>query len=147
MKWLNIATLGPIGYLPAPGTWATIVTIPLVYFLSHVSGVFYVSILVLILLCAFISADHAIRTWRHPDPSRVVIDECVGTLVTFIGMPIHMPVIMAGVILFRLFDITKWCGIWRAQQLPSAWGVIMDDVVAGLLSCGILHILRMQGLL
>jgi phosphatidylglycerophosphatase A len=146
MKWLSIATLGPIGYLPAPGTWGTIATVPLVYLL-HTCGICYAGALLIILLCAFISVDRAVRVLHHADPSCVVIDECVGTLVTFIGMPINIPVIVVGVILFRLFDITKWCGIWRCQQLPSAWGVIMDDVVAGIISCVLLHLLHLQGLL
>ena len=142
MNWLNIATLGPIGYLPAPGTCATIVTLLLVYGLKNTNNIVYLSLLVIIFLIGLKAADDAVHILRDTDPSCVVIDESIGTLITFIGVPINITTLIVGFLLFRFFDISKWFGIARLQQLPSPWGVIMDDVVAGLFSCLLLHVLH-----
>lgn len=142
MNWLNIATLGPIGYLPAPGTCATITTLLLVYGLQNVSSIWYLSILAIIFLVGLKASDYAVHMLQDADPSCVVIDECIGTLITFIGMPINISTLIIGVLLFRFFDISKWCGIASFQHLPSPWGVIMDDVVAGIFSCLLLHLLQ-----
>lgn len=146
MNWLNIATLGPIGYLPAPGTSATIATLFLVYALKNVDHMWYLAVLVIVLLIGLKAADDTVRILQDPDPSCVVIDECIGTLITFFMVPITMPIIIVGTLLFRFFDISKCCGIGWFQQLPSAWGVIMDDIIAGVVSCLLLHLLQSQGL-
>lgn len=147
MNWLNIATLGPIGYLPAPGTSATIATLFLVYALKDIDQVWYLSVFTIVLLGGLKASDEAVRLLQDPDPSCVVIDECIGTLITFFMLPISMPMIIVGTLLFRFFDISKCCGVGWFQQLPAAWGVIMDDIVAGVLSCLLLHLLQFQGLL
>lgn len=142
MNWLNIATLGPIGYLPASGTCATIVTLVLVYGLKGVPAIWYLSILAIIFLVGLKAADDAVHMLHDADPSCVVIDESIGTLITFIGIPINITTLIIGFLLFRFFDISKWFGITHLQQLPSPWGVIIDDVVAGLFSCLLLHVLH-----
>jgi len=147
MNWLSIATLGPIGYLPAPGTCASIATIALVYSLSYTTIIFYITLLAIIFVLGFKASDYAAHILQHPDPSCVVIDECIGTLITFIALPINMPIVIVGILLFRFFDISKWCGVHWFQQLPSAWGVIMDDVVAGIFSSMLLHLLHFRGFL
>lgn len=147
MNWLSIATLGPIGYLPASGTCATLASLVLVWLLSFTPNGIYISTLLLILLLGGYSAQYAVWRLRHPDPSCVVIDECAGTLITFLGCSVTVPVLIVGTLLFRLLDITKWVGIRHCEQLPRAWGVMMDDIAAGMVSCCLLHLLRWQGIL
>ena len=136
------ALLGPCGLLPFPGTVGTLASMPLVYlFYMVVMPPLYKSILFAVL---FIFAAYAIKVatdyFEQEDPSCIVIDELLGILVTFVGMPINWSTLLFGFLLFRTFDIFKWAGISYVEQVPGVWGVLLDDIVAGLYSCLILHI-------
>ncbi len=72
-------------------------------------------------------------TWGK-DPSKVVLDEFAGMLISVLWLgPGWMPV-AAAFILFRFFDIVKPLGIRRAEALPHGWGIMADDVIAGIYS-------------
>lgn len=130
-----IASLGPIGYLPASGTLSTLVTMPMVYLLAeYVTPIAYALIVFLIALAAFGSIHEVLKHSTETDPSHIVIDELVGYLYTFLFLPITMKTLFVGFLLFRFFDITKWCGVNYCEKLPGAWGVLADDCAAGLLS-------------
>lgn len=66
------------------------------------------------------------------DPGRIVIDEAAGMLVAMYGISSLGWELPAALALFRLFDITKPLGINALQRLPGAWGVVADDLLAGL---------------
>ncbi|MFW5687077.1 MAG: phosphatidylglycerophosphatase A, partial [Halanaerobium sp.] len=68
-------------------------------------------------------------------------DEMAGQLLTFYTIKTSIPVLVGGFILFRIFDITKPWLIDRVQELPSGWGVMLDDILAGLTSLIILKII------
>jgi phosphatidylglycerophosphatase A len=55
-------------------------------------------------------------------------------------VPLCWQTILAGFLLFRLFDITKWFGIKRAEHLVGAWGVLIDDILAAILANVIIQI-------
>lgn len=135
--YANIATLGPLGYLVAPGTIATLVTMPFMYLLySYVTEWQYMIVFIgaAILLAIYI-INRALEFFKDfNDPSQVVLDEVVGCLVTFYAIPLSWYSIIAGFLLFRFFDITKWFGIAQVEHLVGAWGVLMDDVLAGMLA-------------
>lgn len=86
------------------------------------------------LLFAFKASSEAITYYRKHDPQEVVIDEVVGTLITFIGIPMSLYSLVGGFLLFRFFDISKCLGIRKFGNLRGAWGVLLDDCVAGILS-------------
>ena len=67
-----------------------------------------------------------------PDPSIIVIDEIVGIWITLLMVPKTLPAIVIGFLLFRLFDIIKPYPAARLEHLPGGWGIMLDDVVAGL---------------
>jgi phosphatidylglycerophosphatase A len=75
------------------------------------------------------------------DSSRVVIDEVSGMMITLLFIPITMFNLMIGLLLFRFFDIVKPLFIKRLEILPKGWGVMADDVLAGIYSNIILQIL------
>lgn len=77
------------------------------------------------------SAQKAEKLWGK-DSQRIVIDEVAGMIVALIFIPVGFVQAAAGLILFRFFDITKPLGIKRAESLPGGWGVMADDVLAGL---------------
>ena len=66
------------------------------------------------------------------DPSFVVIDEVAGQLITLFLLPFSWKILIAGFILFRVFDVIKPFPARRAEKLHGGWGIMMDDVLAGL---------------
>ena len=68
---------------------------------------------------------------QHPDPSEVVIDEVVGMMVTLAYLPWSFVSIGLGFLLFRVFDILKPPPARQLESLPGGWGIVIDDVVAG----------------
>jgi phosphatidylglycerophosphatase A len=62
----------------------------------------------------------------------VVIDEVAGMLITLIFIPITLKCVLTGLVLFRFFDITKPLFIRKMESLPKGWGVMADDVLAGI---------------
>lgn len=66
------------------------------------------------------------------DSYRVVIDEVAGMCLSLLFIPIHLKTLLAGLVLFRVFDILKPFGIRRLEKLSGGWGVMLDDLLAGL---------------
>jgi phosphatidylglycerophosphatase A len=66
------------------------------------------------------------------DSSKVVIDEVAGMLITLLFIPVTVNNLMVGLLLFRFFDIAKPLGIRKMEDLPKGWGVMADDVLAGI---------------
>jgi len=144
MKWYTfLATLGPIGYLPAPGTIATLLALPIVYnvqlLLSNTA--WYIVACVGACIIGLVVVHKTLHYLnRFDDPSEIVIDEVVGCMITFIGIDWSVESVLLGFILFRFLDIFKLAGIHYVQQLEDEWGIMLDDVVAGILSNLILHL-------
>ena len=87
--------------------------------------------LMVVLVVGVMSAQVVEREWGH-DSSRVVIDEVAGMMITLLGVPVQWKYTVTAFVLFRFFDIAKPLGIRRAERLPGGWGVMADDVLAGL---------------
>lgn len=141
---VGLATFGPIGYVPASGTVATLVTLgiySMFYGLYSISTLAWLVILICLFLCSLIICSYAIAHFKSPDPRQIVIDEALGSLVTFFGIPPQMPYLLVGFLLFRFFDISKPCGISKIDGCNTAWSVMLDDVAAGVLSNIILRIM------
>jgi phosphatidylglycerophosphatase A len=88
------------------------------------------------------SAGKAEKVFGRADPRQVVIDEVAGQIITFVATPrITWIGLIAGFILFRAFDVVKPFPARRAERIPGGWGIMLDDVVAGLYSLIVLVIL------
>jgi len=74
------------------------------------------------------------------DDQRIVIDEFVGMLITFYFVKPNFAYLIIGFILFRLYDIYKPYPIKKIQNLPSGWGIMLDDILAGVYARIVLHI-------
>lgn len=146
----RIATLGPIGYLPAPGTMATLVTLPLVYCMRLLLSEWgYLGSIAVATVIGLHVIGKALPAFNGDvDPSAIVFDELIGCLITFIAVPLSLWFLVIGFCLFRFFDISKWCGINYFERIPGALGIVADDVVAalyslllllGLTQCGVLY--------
>ena len=134
-----LSTLGFIGYLPvAPATWASAVVVLVGYFLPVPSLPIVIAILlagagVAVWICG--EAEEALGHDAHP----IVADEVVGQSIALLGVA-HDPVsFAASFVLFRIFDVWKPLGAREIQKLPGGWGVVADDVIAGLTACAALH--------
>lgn len=75
------------------------------------------------------------------DNYRVVIDEVAGMWISILFVPFSVPVLIAGFVLFRLFDIWKPLFIKKIEKLPGGTGVMLDDVIAGIYACAVLHLI------
>lgn len=130
----RVVTLGPVGYSCCPGTVASIVTLTSYMGLWHV-GCSEASIALLvgiILVFAVIMIEAVLPLFYTHDPAPIVIDEVIGMMVALLWLPHTWWIAVGGFILFRFFDVTKIAGIGLFERLPGAWGIIADDLFAGI---------------
>ncbi len=151
---LAVATFG-VGYIPlAPGTFGSMVGVLIylaiagaeanigIYFvakgwrLDQISAWFIAVNLILFLLFCLLgvwASGRATRLFKDKDPQKVVVDEVMGQLLVFLFIPfgVHWFFVIAGFLLFRLFDIWKPYPIDSLQNLPAGIGVCADDILAG----------------
>ena len=138
-RWATlVATFFGAGRLrPGPGTWGSLAAALLWWLLaSHLSLSARVPvILVLIVVVTAIGIPASTLEARgcgKKDPSHVVIDEVAGQLVTLIACPLLWKPMLAGIILFRAFDIVKPPPIRSLEKLPEGTGIVVDDLGAGI---------------
>ena len=129
----TIASLGGAGRSPfAPGTAGTLATLPVAVLASRLLPAW--GFLILTLAVAWIaiwsSGRVARRTHSH-DPGWVVVDEAAGMFVTLLFIPVGVFTVTAGFFLFRFMDVVKPWPAGRAERLPGGWGIVTDDLVAG----------------
>ena len=139
-----ISTLGPIGYFGAPGTVATMVTLPLVYWTHSIipSQRWYLGFIIGMFVISMVIVQRALRNFkRHDDPSEIVLDEVMGCLLTFWGITLTTQSVLVGFLLFRALDIIKFGWVKKAESFADAWGVIGDDMVAALIANVVLRVL------
>ena len=133
-----LGTLFGAGYLPkAPGTWGSFFSLPLIW-----ATIFYFPAYGLVLFVIFTSL---LSLWTAPaaedafgaDPPEFVMDECAGQAVVFLFTTFYavqfsdIYVLATGFLLFRLFDILKPFGINALQKLDGKFGILADDLLAG----------------
>ncbi|MBN2644895.1 MAG: phosphatidylglycerophosphatase A [Desulfuromonadaceae bacterium] len=140
---LALATNGGLGYArKAPGTFGTLAGIPAFYLLARTSPAISVAFWLLILLLSFHCADYAGRHFGVVDDGRIVIDELIGYLTTVLFLPFSWQAAMLGFLLFRFFDIVKiFPASWFDQKLKNGYGVVLDDVFAGIYAALVLRVL------
>jgi len=137
---LALATCGGVGYLPGmPGTWGSLAAVPVWWLFSQL-GFWGYSLAGLGLLALSIPVTGQAQEYLGPDHPAIVLDEMVGLLIALAGVPLGWPWLIIGFALFRLLDILKPFPIKYGERLPGGWGVVMDDVAAGLLARAALEI-------
>jgi phosphatidylglycerophosphatase A len=128
-----VASFFYVGYVPViPGTFGSLATFPLYFLLVCLGGwQVYLAVLVAVIVAGVAAADRAEKQSRIIDPSFVVIDEVAGQLTTLFLLPVSWKTAFAGFLLFRILDIIKPFPAGRAERLHGGWGIMMDDVIAG----------------
>ena len=130
-KWF--ATGLGIGYIgKGAGTLAALAC-SICWYLACAGGVpFIYPVIITIVITAFgVWSGNAVEPIWGKDHQRVVIDEIAGMCISLLFVPVTVPYIIAGLVLFRFFDIVKPLFIRRLEALPGGWGVMADDVLAG----------------
>ena len=146
MKTVNfmVATFFGIGKIPfAPGTWASLAAAPFFYFLLP-TPLIHALVLIAVYFVGVYSSGQYARSLGETDPSSAVIDEVLGMGVAMflIPPPQQTPFVIMAFILFRIFDIWKPYPIRRIEKLPWGWGIMTDDLAAGLYALAWVHIGR-----
>ncbi len=127
-----LATFAFIGHLPlAPGTWASAVTLILWVVLAPHHSALAIPVLAIVFLGGTWAAHRCERLFGHDD-GRVVIDEVAGSLIAVAWIAPGIGAAAGGFVLFRIFDIVKPPPIYQIQALRGGFGVMADDVLAGL---------------
>jgi len=117
----------------APGTMGTVVAIPIYWLLYSAGSWIYLGALAAALLAGIWLCGYTAERLGQDDPKGVVWDEIVGYLLTMVGLPFGWMWILAGFLLFRVFDILKpWPICWLDRHIKGGLGIMLDDVVAGL---------------
>ena len=127
------STLG-IGYIKGGGTLAAIACC-ICWYMAWKGGYPPVVISVVItLVVTFLgvwSSTIVEKIWGR-DPSRVVIDEVAGMCIGLLFLPVELKYLLCSLVLFRFFDIVKPLFIRKMELLPGGWGIMTDDLLAGI---------------
>ncbi|XVJ66368.1 MAG: phosphatidylglycerophosphatase A [Lacibacter sp.] len=135
-----IATVCGIGYIKkGAGTAASVAFCFAWYFIPALPLWVKLLSLVIILSLGVWSGNKMEKIWGK-DSNKIVIDEVAGMMLVLIFIPTKQIFILVALVLFRFFDIAKPFGIKKAELLPGGWGVMADDVVAGIYSLIIIRI-------
>lgn len=128
-----------VGLLPVvPGTWGSLLGLVLVYLVSWNAGLYLGVFLVLVLLGRW--AVGRLDLNKEKDPFFVTVDEACGIFVTFFRIPLHPFSAILGFVLFRVFDVIKPYPVRKFEKLPGYWGILTDDLAAGVYAWLILKI-------
>ncbi len=131
-NWFS--TVLKIGYLPiAPGTWGSLAAL-LIWFviIGHISSITLIVLIIIIFILGVSTSSVTERALAKKDPSVIVIDEWVGQWIALLFLPKSLFWGLVAFALFRLFDIWKPNPIKTLDNMPSGWGIMLDDVLAGI---------------
>ncbi len=132
--------LGKIPFMP--GTFGTLLGLPLVWLMLRVSPIGYLLLAVLLIFFAALVCELHERLTKSHDPSEIVIDEVVGYVIAFTWLPNTWQSFAAAFVMFRVFDILKPFPIRTIdQRVKGGLGTVLDDVAAGLAANVILQII------
>ncbi|MCP4220436.1 MAG: phosphatidylglycerophosphatase A [bacterium] len=144
--WVTLATFFHLGRSPiAPGTVTSLATVLLVYFIKpYWQAPAYVHIIavVLVFLIGIPASFAAMKHFNKKDPGACTIDEVAGQMLSLLFIPHTVAYYAAGFVLFRVFDILKPFPVNTAEKVPGGYGIMLDDIVAGLYALGILQLYR-----
>jgi len=135
-----ISTGMGVGYFPlAPGTMGSLAILVVYWICPEISSLqlsmIIVGLIVLGIYAATITENEMkskLGQNRGSDPGIIVIDEIIGMLIALIALPKTTFYLIAAFIFFRIFDITKPYPIRKMEKFHGGWGIVLDDVVAGI---------------
>ena len=140
-----LATVFYLGRIPgAPGTWGSIAAV-LVWLIlpEQMLSVFIFSGILIFLAVIGIWVSQLVESASGTtDPSEIIIDEWVGQWIALLALPQTWISAVIALVFFRIFDIAKPGPINNLQKLPGGWGIMVDDIVAGIFALGLGHLVN-----
>ena len=139
---LWISTTGGVGLIPiAPGTLASLVAVVLWWFLlSDYRGFVQLGLITGFSIIALLTVHSIQKRYQVGDHPAITVDEVIGQWIAMIALPKSIILVTVAFLFFRLLDITKpYPVLWCQEELPGAYGVLGDDIMAGLIVCGVFH--------
>jgi phosphatidylglycerophosphatase A len=153
-RWATlVATFFGVGLIrPGPGTWGSAATVVLWWVVARGIAPSWqplaaIGLAALAVLAGIPAATQVCRASGLKDPQFVVIDEVAGQLITLIAAPVAWKSLLVGFILFRGFDIVKPPPVRQLEHLPEGFGIVIDDVGAGLYALAVMQVLVYYGIL
>lgn len=146
-----IATGFGSGYSPiAPGTAGALLAMLIWWgyslLFSHCISIPVLTFIVIVVFTfAGVWSSSVVEKYWGEDPSRVVVDEMVGTWIALLAVPegAHWGYMLATFVLFRFFDIVKPLGVRKMESLPSGFGIMADDILAGIYGFIVIYLYRL----
>lgn len=144
----GIASLGGVGFAPkASGTFGSLITLPFAFVAAYYAGVVGILLLAVLAFVLGVKATREVLKHTKHDPGLVVIDEFAGQMLAFVLVAPYLYgninnwwIYGTGFILFRIFDIFKFGPVkWADEKIMNEYGVMIDDVFAGLLAAIVLY--------
>ena len=144
---VGVATVGPCGFTPlAPGTVGSAAGLALFWIVRSTGFAWFEGATLLLVIAVGIAAASTAETvYERRDPGLVVIDEVAGMLVTLLVVPVGFVGSIVGFLAFRFFDIVKPFPARQAEALPRGWGIMADDLVAGIYAQAVLRVVLWLG--
>lgn len=125
----------------APGTFGTLVAVPVYWLLQDLSWQIYLSWLIVTFALGVYWCDKSSKQLGVHDHGGIVWDEFVGYWITMFLAPKSWLFMLVGFVLFRLFDIVKpWPIGWLDRKVHGGFGIMIDDVLAGFYACIVLQV-------
>jgi len=132
--WIFVSSGALIGFLPpCPGTFGSLEGLIIFWFLKKNSLISQLLLTLGIIVIGIISSDWVSKFLKDKDPDFVVIDEVAGMWISVIGKNTLIEFMFAFII-FRIVDIKKPYFLKRFENLPYGWGIMIDDIIAGILT-------------
>ena len=132
----------------APGTMGTLAAIPLWWLLAQLPLASYLMVVLVSAIIGIYICGAAAKTLGVHDHGGIVWDEFVGFWIAMAALPVAWTSVILGFVLFRLFDILKpWPISWLDKKVSGGFGIMIDDVIAGLAAAGIIALLGGLGLI
>tara|TARA_B100000945_G_scaffold308039_1_gene297158 strand:+ start:429 stop:869 length:441 start_codon:yes stop_codon:yes gene_type:complete len=142
INWQIIASVFYIGRLPyAPGSWCSLIV--LLFFSIFPLNIFLqLGIIISLIILGFISSNIVSDQLNEKDPSFIVIDEAAGMALALFLVPKSLILYIYSFLIFRFFDIFKPSFIYHVQRLPKGWGIMVDDIISGIITFIIIHLIN-----
>jgi phosphatidylglycerophosphatase A len=142
-----IAACGGIGYIKGGGTVAALLYTILWYVIRPSIINIPVQVIVFLLLMGVgVFVSNKVEAYWGKDSNKIVIDEVAGMCCTLLFVPHQWQYALVGLLLFRFFDIVKPLYISAAEKLPGGWGVMTDDVAAGICANLLLQVIMVTNI-
>ena len=130
------------GLMPkAPGTFGTLAAIPVYLLCKDLSLLYYLLFVSVVSVLGIYICHYTSQALKVHDHPGIVIDEFAGYFITMIAIPFSWQWMLLGFVLFRIFDVWKpWPISLLDKKVRGGFGIMIDDIVAGLFALAVMHL-------